>query len=462
MPEGSEKYIPTKEDMQSAESRMTDEMKEESKERSQIYKSAATLANKLVFSLAINSEGDKSKEFAEDLIEIAIDLDPDFNKENDAKITSILETKGVRKDMIPMLVQDRRLFFQECKDELTKYSQLVKDIEYQFEEAGGFDKDISNLDNEQLKKHIILREKLIHLAFLTEEEKDTKDGRQKLTNRMYMAFQGEDPSDEPESPYAEQEIIYPIFLSASFENSKQFLNLMREVIVNFADDYEIKRHISVIPKGCFDFLHRQIRKARAKKLSRLTKNALEGKRIFEVGGSSAVKFISEHWGAEKTQEADQGHVGYEADPSLVALQANNQNIEGMITIANYKQHTESGSADIVCSSRLFDVGSGLHKIAEPAEYSENPDLLGEKEMILIMSNIAKDNGFLVHFDAMIDEKYARKCGWTKILNTEIFSSKGTNVYRFRGEDKDPNFNYVKLGKKEIEFNPETQTWELKK
>ena len=463
-----ESYRPTPEERKLAEAYLNKmpEEKEMSKKREKIFGIVQIASNKMTAKYAEEHLLEKGKYSADDLIEIFNDFDSRAEtkngmtpKEEFLTIASRLNSVGLTPNQATKLMEIKSAYSEKFLERLLEYSEKIQKAAEEFAEIGGFNESIFNLSNEQLSQHLRVRERLIHLAFLPI---DHEIFRGSLSDKMYLAFQGKSPSElgiESSGSYSfnEQEIIYSTFLTALNLTSRDFLKLMEEACIDSLADFTPEKSVS--PRGLC-FLHGD-KIARAERFSQLAPHAMKDRKIFEVGGSAAVDFMTKNWGARVAGKADPGHSGYDIPISTIVDQATSREREKkMIKLFNYRDFAYPHSADVVCSSRLFDFGSGIHLIAEPKDYSEDPDILGQKEMILIMSNIAKDGGFLIHFNSPINEEFYESCGWRKVANIEVSYSRGTNIFRYCSADKDPEFNSVSLGKKDMEYDEKTQTWEM--
>ena len=171
----------------------------------------------------------------------------------------------------------------------------------------------------------------------------------------------------------------------------------------------------------------------------------------EIGGDYGLEAMK-NLGAVEYSIADAGHSGYTA-----FYHAGDR--EDMIELTNYRQYGEPHSVDCIVSSRVFDIGSGVGDIAEPWSTHEHlhPDELGEFELSLVMDNLLKKDGFMIHYDGYLHER-SRMAGNKPVCRIQQHES--TWIYRYHPDQNTLPEKFA-IGRKSIEFNQESQTWERK-
>lgn len=177
-------------------------------------------------------------------------------------------------------------------------------------------------------------------------------------------------------------------------------------------------------------------------------------KVFEVGGDDAVRAF-EALGAKIIIPAEAGHNYFAGSGSGMVSDESK-----LIHLGNYHQFAEPHSADVVCSAQLFDLGSGIEKISGYEIGTELGEKYGGEEMALVMRNIVKDGGFMIH-DAYPPEKLFKKLGINRvaILLYDIPGNNRATIYRVSGERR---IERKPLNKKKTVFRGETGTWELAK
>lgn len=250
---------------------------------------------------------------------------------------------------------------------------------------------------------------------------------------------GESSPGHSPSPYDEQEVIYAVGMLGLTKSTKEMVEALKQAMQNahksppkdyrdYMGSYDVREHL-------FEELWESF-----------FVESLTGKKVFEVGGKKALEGF-ERMGAVIAGAADAGHSGY------VTTFYHTGSREDMIEVANYRKFCDPHSVDLVCSSRLFDMGSGIGEIAEPSRPDQERDRLGEREMMLVLTNILKDGGFMIHFNNPLEES-EKGLGVTNLC----FVASRAGIYRWHQSDMDTP-NDFRIGKKHMVYNSETKIFE---
>jgi hypothetical protein len=266
---------------------------------------------------------------------------------------------------------------------------------------------------------------------------------QSLVNRFNKLFR-------QASSYDESQIVAGALLFQPGLSTAEFLDSMGRIINNCYSPENKKRYPenSGQPKNAEETI---VKAGIVKQIQDARFCPWLDKKIFEVGGSGASRTIA-NLGAVPAREADAGHsVGYTSTDMI-------KDEEKVMHLGNYQRYGAPHGYDMICSAQLFDIGSGIGKIAEPSG-SEDRDTLGEEEMLLIMINLLKEReGYMIH-DESIHSDLPNEVGVELIgrLSTDLPGNNLIRIYRTSGRR---TANEIQLGKKRVVYNKETKTWEL--
>lgn len=317
----------------------------------------------------------------------------------------------------------------------TKNTQAV------FERIGSQEEKSEKLPVVSLGKHLELREELFKLFESSRALSQTAEGKlQEMLQEMI-----EDPN-RLKNPYAEQEVSYAGVILAPKLTSQDFVNCLSAAIEDFERDILSPDHddeqyennnfnpADIIKKSIFKRFCRNLK----------TLSPFDQCHIFEVGGSEAIQTFQE-LGAVDVFAKDAGHSGYSMNYSAGERSK-------MIELANFQDFGQPHTYDLVCSSRLFDLGSGIGDISEPIG-SENPDQLGSREMTLVMLNLLKSGGLMIHYDGSPPPELCESLGLVKVHNSAF----GASVFKY-DPSQSRGLSKMQIGKKQVSYNEETQTW----
>jgi len=319
-------------------------------------------------------------------------------------------------------------------------SRKLVDFESSISSNENFSLPTLSINDDGINAELGIREKILAQCGLCWDPDGSQHEDINLRIPIGARTSGKEFSNSNEDPetyaYNEQEVVYAgIILSPSL-STEQFLAKVKDANAGlgnlFPDDY---REARLNKNGIYLF---------NSFWNAISQYLLSGNRVFEVGGRNAAQGFTQ-LGAVEAKTSDAGHSGYH---SAFYNTGNN-----MIELSNFGEFCDPHSVDIVCSSRLFDMGSGIGKISEPSNSSQQPDHLGEREMMLVMTNTLKDGGFMIHFNSPLSSA-TQGTGVTSLGRV----ASGAEIYRYHQEDiTAPNDFHV--GKKHVVYNPETKTFE---
>lgn len=237
--------------------------------------------------------------------------------------------------------------------------------------------------------------------------------------------------------FNEQELVYGAYLLAPESSTEEFAKNLKQVILEADTNL-------VYNEDPFISHNHSVAEGIRKSAKGLRIGSFAGKTVLEIGGESALTAMK-NMGAEAVAKSDAGHSGYSGSYSAGSA-------EKMVSLRNYETLGDVHSADVIVSSRLFDLGSGIEQIAE-AGSSEEAARLGEEEMVLVMENMLKDGGFMVHFNGL-PQQFSETRGIARI---GAVSSKA-EIYRYHADREQGGT--IELGRKRAIFTPDTKIWNI--
>ncbi|OGD56244.1 hypothetical protein A2V71_02890 [Candidatus Berkelbacteria bacterium RBG_13_40_8] len=312
-----------------------------------------------------------------------------------------------------------------------EFADCAEDIETRTEE----------LTNERIARHIKFRHKYVSKLLLEDRYKYFNLGG------MFVRDKLNGPLDEiPDSELAfgakETHIIYAAFLLSPSNSTKEFIENLNSTA-------------SISMKGVkIDYGRKTVAKALMSYIQQGGIKSWEGKKVLEVGGDLASEGIQKMGASSEVTDA--GHSGY-----TIGYRVDDK--EKLMHLGNYQKFGQPHTYDLICSANLFDMGSGIGEIAKAYKPLDR-DKLGEEEMTLIMGNLVKQNGFMLHDEGGLPPKLSSKAGIKNIFTLNLGGSKDHSPYEnvtFYRANGRRVIKEHKMDYKSAIFNPKTKTWELK-
>jgi hypothetical protein len=333
---------------------------------------------------------------------------------------------------------DLRRIENQCKE----FYQFIEEKRLELQGIDGANERTTELSDEVLVKNLTFRESLF--------EKILEDGinvsdRQMVMHRFIAQTQQPDEfiGNDLLNPFDEYELVYSGIVLSPNNSTRDFFEQFSRIY------HALPENLPSIPSINFILANTETRKGVFMSFTKILQksNSMAENIVMEIGGNDAADAFMK-MGADSQEKVDAGHSGYTMGYSAGPR-------EEMIELSNYSQYGTPHSVDLICSSRLFDTGSGIGEIAETDNILKR-DRLGEEEMALVMTNLLKDNGFMIHYDGNPPKDIQTLAGINEIYTPKSYAT----IFRFH-EDRVQS-NRHDIGRKTAVYNQETQTWELAK
>lgn len=217
---------------------------------------------------------------------------------------------------------------------------------------------------------------------------------------------------DPNQLGLEHEVTYAALLLSPALSTADFARSLKEVVNSIEVSLPPIDNVRQFLRE--DYANETLARAFGKVVSQNGFQGWEGKRVMEVGGSSAM-FSLQNMGADIVAAIWSDQPGYGRN-FAGDFKGSYQSID----MGNFREFADPHSVDMICTSRVFDAGSG----AEQTGYH------GQTELIRVMSELLKDKGHMIHFDCPTLGDLPERYGSNHIIDVAAQA----RIYRYH-EDK---------------------------